>query len=169
MQQAGYHHANMLAEAMKSDMERKNDEVISILQDVLSKSTAATEIESQLSAPSAHVANATSSDAIQLQMIQLLQQTQQDMKTCLIATTNQHNNTSSPAPPTPQPKRYRKTPDNCTFFRRLTEKYCWTHGGCNHFGKDCKTKAPGHKDDATLENKMGGSKAYCKMTCRARY
>ena len=36
-------------------------------------------------------------------------------------------------------------------------KYCWTHGWCNHFGRDCCSKAEGHKDEATKENRMGGS------------
>lgn len=38
--------------------------------------------------------------------------------------------------------------------------YCWTHGykvrlGHNSYG--CKTKALGHKDEATRGNTMGGS------------
>ena len=36
-------------------------------------------------------------------------------------------------------------------------QYCWTHGLCHHASKDCCTKAEGHKDDATLDNRMGGS------------
>ena len=36
-------------------------------------------------------------------------------------------------------------------------KYCWTHGLCNHFSCDCRTKADGHQDGATKENRMGGS------------
>ena len=42
-----------------------------------------------------------------------------------------------------------------------TGKYCWTHGGCNHFGSTCETKAQGHKDEATFQNKMGGSTKNC--------
>ena len=41
--------------------------------------------------------------------------------------------------------------------RRKPRKYCWTHGWCAHEGKDCNSKAEGHKDDATLDNKLGGS------------
>ena len=77
------------------------------------------------------------------------------MKTCITA-----KDTSQP---TMKPKRNRKTPDNSTFFRQITDKYCWTHGGSNHLGKDCRTKAPGHKDAATFDDKMGGSKAYCRV------
>lgn len=35
--------------------------------------------------------------------------------------------------------------------------YCWSHGLCNHKGPDCRKKKEGHKDEATLENRMGGS------------
>jgi hypothetical protein len=35
--------------------------------------------------------------------------------------------------------------------------YCWTHGPCSsHSGKFCQTKATGHKDEATMKNKLGG-------------
>jgi hypothetical protein len=38
--------------------------------------------------------------------------------------------------------------------------YCWTHGhrvSKEHTSATCFNKAPGHKDDATLANTMGGS------------
>ena len=37
------------------------------------------------------------------------------------------------------------------------KRYCWTHGLVSYFGKDCKNKAPGHRDDASFKNRMGGS------------
>ena len=40
-------------------------------------------------------------------------------------------------------------------------KYCWTHGRCNHLGSACNNKAPGHKDTATIANKLGGSCYAC--------
>lgn len=39
--------------------------------------------------------------------------------------------------------------------------YCWTHGFRGHLGKDCKNKGEGHKDEATKDNRMGGSKRGC--------
>ena len=42
------------------------------------------------------------------------------------------------------------------------DKYCWTHGRGNHKGCDCNSKAPGHKDAATITNKMGGSTYACE-------
>ena len=38
--------------------------------------------------------------------------------------------------------------------------YCWTHGtskNWRHTSKTCLAKGPGHQDDSTAENKMGGS------------
>ena len=51
----------------------------------------------------------------------------------------------------PQQSRKKKQP----------RKYCWTHGWCAHSSMDCKSKAEGHKDEATVENKMGGSTKNC--------
>ena len=48
----------------------------------------------------------------------------------------------------------------CT--RRVNGNYCWTHGyrvGNKHNSATCQNKAPGHQDNATCENTMGGSKA----------
>ena len=47
---------------------------------------------------------------------------------------------------------------------RITNRYCWTHGGCSHLSKDCRFKANGHKDNATFRNKMGGSTKFCRST-----
>ena len=45
--------------------------------------------------------------------------------------------------------------------------YCWSHGitkNLKHNSKECKRKKEGHKDEATLNNKMGG----CTERCKAR-
>lgn len=36
-------------------------------------------------------------------------------------------------------------------------KYCWTHGCCCHASAECNNRAPGHKIEATLANRMNGS------------
>lgn len=35
--------------------------------------------------------------------------------------------------------------------------YCWSHGLCNHRSSRCRNKADGHQDNATFNNRMGGS------------
>jgi len=50
-----------------------------------------------------------------------------------------------------------KKPDN-----RPNTSYCWTHGyrvAPNHNSSTCRSKAEGHKDEATRSNTMGGSTA----------
>ena len=56
----------------------------------------------------------------------------------------------------------KKTPDNPSFTRANTDFYCWTHGACNHNSNACTRQAPGHKNNATKDNKQGGSKAFCE-------
>ena len=42
--------------------------------------------------------------------------------------------------------------------RRNLNHYCWSYGThCDHDSKTCKDKKPGHKDDATWRNKLGGN------------
>ena len=46
--------------------------------------------------------------------------------------------------------------------RRDNGNYCWTHGyrvGNKHTSATCQNKAPGHQDNATREDTMGGSEA----------
>jgi len=45
--------------------------------------------------------------------------------------------------------------------RRNVSKYCWSHGACPHASRDCRNKRPGHKDDATFDDMMGGRTYYC--------
>ena len=42
--------------------------------------------------------------------------------------------------------------------RQVLTKYCHTYGLCNHTSPECRTPAEGHQNDATLQNRMGGSK-----------
>ena len=42
------------------------------------------------------------------------------------------------------------------------KRYCWTCGCCTHWSKNCTIKAPGHQDQATFKNRMGGSNRNCR-------
>ena len=56
-----------------------------------------------------------------------------------------------------------KTPGKRSYTTRdNTSEYCHTHGACAHPGKFCKRKQPGHKDEATFVDKMGGSTSFCQ-------
>jgi hypothetical protein len=44
-------------------------------------------------------------------------------------------------------------------YKTKNENYCWSHGyqvGLNHTSANCTKKAPGHKDNITKTNIMGG-------------
>lgn len=48
-------------------------------------------------------------------------------------------------------------------YRRNISKYCWSHGACNHAGRDCRSPRPGHKPEAMFTNCMDGSNDYCRL------
>lgn len=156
MQQAGCHHANVLANAMKEEIKVNNEEVLSLLQTVITQPSTADET-STLTPPSTleQKVNATPADSVQMQMLQILQQIQQDLQRNNNGdNTNDDNNAN-------QTRMHQKTPDNARRARGNTSKHCWTHGACSHGSANCKMKAPGHKDEATFENGLRGSNAYC--------
>ena len=39
----------------------------------------------------------------------------------------------------------------------IFNRYCWTHGLCTHTSAECRNRAEGHNEQATLTNRMGGS------------
>ena len=98
-------------------------------------------------------ANAMNDNSTQFEILKLLRNIQAEFASM---STNKLN-----SPPSKLKKKARKTPDNPTFTRHITNMYCWTHGGCAHAGSTCNDKAPGHKNEATFDNKMDGSKAFC--------
>ena len=46
---------------------------------------------------------------------------------------------------------------NFKFYNR----YCWSCGGCDHWGRKCPNKKQGHLDNASFKNKNGGSTENC--------
>ena len=46
--------------------------------------------------------------------------------------------------------------------RTKTNKYCWSHGACAHTSSECRSKKPGHRDDATFRDKKGGCTDYVR-------
>ena len=163
VQQAGCHHANHLATQLQKDLDQRNNKMFSISQSTMeTASTSSTTDPSDLSSQSPpHQANAMHTDPVQLKMLKLSQQMQQTLANNG-NNDNNHNNNPNPQNRNTNPNRRRhQTPDNATYPRRITDKYCWTHGGCNHSSADCTFKAPGHQDAATFAQHMGGSNVHC--------
>jgi hypothetical protein len=80
-------------------------------------------------------------------VITALRQEMSEMKALIAAL--QH--TPQPTPCTPFPRR-QTSPD--------AGGYCWTHGylvAPQHTSKTCRTKKPGHNNEATRQNNLGGS------------
>jgi hypothetical protein len=151
MQQAGYHHANMLAAQLRMDMDNRNNEMLAMVQSQII-------VPEEDPEPENPSANIVSQDSVQLEMLKLLRAIQNDLRTPRTQTSSQ---TANPAQGG-QPRRTKpkKTPDDASFPRRDTNKYCWTHGGCNHSSAECSRQAEGHKADATLTTRKGGSNAF---------
>ena len=161
MQQAGYHHANHLASQLREDIEKRDTELFSVIQSAMETASQAPSLapsDISLVTPPVHQhANAVQGDPVQLEMLKILQQIQQTMTTTTSQPTQQgRGGRQGQGRRTP-----RKTPDDASFNRFKTDKYCWTHGGCSHTSSECNMRAPGHQDSATFENKQGGSKAFC--------
>ena len=163
MQQAGYHHANSLAQQLRTDIQQRDQDLLTVLQHAIeSNATTAPSEPSPPSVASTEISamtehhqqvNAVRTDPVQLEILKILQQMQQNMSVQpYVAPTEDNRRTNRPP---------RKTPDNTTFRRKNTSQYCWTHGACGHSSNTCRAKANGHQDTATLENRMGGSNAYC--------
>ena len=127
---------------------------------VTGKEQPAQEIEAET--PMQQVANVAIADNVQLQMLQILQTMQAAQQQ------GDRNNRGSDKNSGNQngggrARVNRRTPDDATFNRRDESKYCHTHGACNHTSSDCNRKAPGHRNTATLTNRMGGSNVFCEQ------
>ena len=150
MQHAGHHHANMLAAQLRIDMDNCNNEMLSMVQNQMLVSE-----DSPDPAPETPCANNISQDYMQLEMLNLLRAIQNDLKTPRTPTSSQ-NPTLPAHGGTTRRNKPKKTPDDASLPRRTTDKYCWTHGGCNHSSADCSRQADGHKTDATFVSRKGG-------------
>ena len=162
MQQAGYHHANHLAQQLSDDMQHRDNDIMPILHTAMdSNSVTPLLADSDLSTPTPlqHQANATQADTTQLEILKLLQRIKIDMSTNAQPQPPNNANTRNNMARTQRSPQ--KTPDNASLPGKKTEKYCWTHGSSGHTSITCRAKAPGHQDNATFENCMGGLNTYC--------
>ena len=171
MQQAGYHHANMLARQLEDTISTQGTEMLDMLRTMQVDDNAPNGlVEPPAQQPTPlpnHAANAAVQPDAQLEMLRILQSMQQNMNA------NGGGNGSGRGGRGGrgsqggrggryEPRTYRRTPDDATFHRQDPTKYCSTHGGCNHTSPDCTRQAPGHNNSATRENRLGGSNAFCQ-------
>ena len=148
MKQAGYHHANHLAAELKEELRENQAQMLALVQNVNMDDW---RNEEEIQDTKLESANAMSQN-IQQETIKMIKALQTELK-------NLKDELKSKKEPY-QARQYKKTPDNATFNRPDTSKFCWTHGGCGHTSNECTRKAPGHQMDATKDNKKGGSLAF---------
>ena len=134
MQQAGYHHENSLAMQIRSDtqdhMKTRDSQMLAMLNSI--SSLASESISNSETSEVNHNVNHTA-DQTQLDVLKLLKELSQEMKTC------------QPAPQ--QQRRFlRKTPDDKNSLTRIEiGKHLWTHGSGNHSSVERGRRAQGHK------------------------
>ena len=135
MQQAGYHHANMLAQYLQATMEIQGTEIITILQDFAAVQDANPPVEAL---PPAPAAKALAQTDVQLEMLRILEEIHQAYDRGVRGLGGRRS----------QGYRGRQggqgglggrgygnrnrnlcTLGNANFSRRVTDQYCHTHGG----------------------------------------
>ena len=136
MTNTAFQQANMVAESIRHDMYRQEQNLLNSIASLATNKNPNEGDEMEPIDSNVNNVNATSSSTRSI--LAILKDIEDKLKAF------KENTPSDPA------KRK----------RRLTE-YCWTHGRCAHKSSECRNKKEGHKDDATLRNKKGGSKKNC--------
>ena len=161
MRNTPFHQANLaLQEEVRRDFQRMRDEVVQSLN------VMATEVNNSNSVPppdSANAATRTSTTAGSNRddelaaMFRAMTTQLTTMNSRITDILGQNNGAGRGGGDRPNGNRQRR---NMRF-------YCWTHGACNHPGSACRNPKPGHKNEATFEDRMGGSNFYCRQAMEA--
>ena len=168
MHQAGFHQANFIASQVMEEVHNVQNNVLQLIDkfDNNKENTAPPPpIEQQ-----ANITKTSDNPAtVQSEMMKLLQSLQQEVKGLKLANNpNNLNNQNNPNNQNRQNSNYKGNNYDPNFNRNRTsqprsrELYCWSHGACGHKGSDCKRSKDGHKNDATFNNKLGGSTYGCQ-------
>ena len=159
MQQAGFHHANMLADQLRNNLQVQSSAMLVMVQDLAAQDNNPPIVDSS---PPKPVANVYIGDSVQLKMLRLLREIARDRQGGSGWSSSRAHNLAVSGDAEGGRGRTRKTLDNAIFLWHLIDCHCWTHGGCNHDSRDYRRKALGHKDAATRANRMSGSNAFCQ-------
>ena len=132
MQQAGYHHASMLASQLRVGIGNQQTEMLAMVKQFVMGQLPELEDEEQAQPD----ANAAIEENLQLQMLQMLQILQ-----AMKATQNGNPQGGGNQGGNKHRNRNPKTPENVAFPQAYTSKYCWIHGMRNHETGACNRKA----------------------------
>ena len=158
MVQAGFHQINHIASEMREEFLQTRMELANMTAMMRQSEEEEQETQQMETVPVSESVNLSAENNYQMEMLKLLRSMQNEINTL-----KQGNNSNSSKTTSNRNKgKKQKTPDNPSFTRRVTTSYCWTHGGCAHDSASCTARAQGHKDNATFDDKKGGSKAFCE-------
>jgi hypothetical protein len=145
MKGTAFHRANMLADQVLQEVRSVQENVLEALE-----ATSFNTEDKENDPPPQQQANIVAT-SVQTEILNTLRAMQGEIAALkrgnVCHQTSTDNNTTSG-------NIHRRTIDR--------SKYCWTHGAWNHHSKDCFKPREGHKKEATLENKMGGSTKKCQ-------
>ena len=166
MHNTPFHQANLaLQEEVRNDFQRMRDEVVNSLNMIAQDFNRDEEQQppttsNQAATFEASMNAATVQNQAIMQALGTLTSQMNNMETrinSMNAAGNGGGNGGNNAPPNDNNNRgpYRG--------RRIITHYCWSHGACGHPGRTCRNPKPGHKNEATFANRMGGSNYYCRQ------
>ena len=119
----------MIATQLQANIDTRNAQMLAMVQQY----TYTEEQQYDEAPPDKPAANALTHDEIQLEMLRVLQKIQQDMNSNSTDCGNRNNNNANQGGcGNTRRSENKKTPNDATSRRLINNKYCWTHGGCNH-------------------------------------
>ena len=164
-----FHQANATVEALTAEMHNIHNDLREEMNS-LSTFTPPTEVPSEQSPPPTGITppannqmNATTQQGQQaiIAAIQQLQQQFNNMNSTINNRITGGQNSGSTTGNGGINSGRNNGGNNQRFTRTNISKYCWSHGACAHGSSECNSKREGHKENATFENKQGGSTSYC--------
>ena len=149
MQSESVQQANQIAESLRDDMRRTEENLINVVQSKL-RTQRDTQKEVTLPSENPQAPSLVDLNLAATTSASLYENTQLAILQALRDLNVQMQNRPPPFRGNPNPRNAR------------LRHYCWSHGRCNHPSSQCRAKKQGHKDEATLRNKLGGSTKNCE-------
>ena len=165
MQQANFHHVNMLADRPCEDLRQQGTQMLVMVQ-----ASAITDHKPPIvdvQPPLQPTANTVLQNSVQIEILRLLREISTECRGGQggkgRGSGDNNGLDHGYGLDYGESNRNSRTPDNTNVAPCITNSYCWTHRVCNHASVECTRKAPAHKDDAARDSCMGGSNAFVKL------
>jgi hypothetical protein len=163
MRGSAFQQANATVEALTSEMMSIRNELVDSINSLSTVTPPTETVPPTLLPPIEDTNQQMNATTGQQAIIDAIKQLQQQMITLTTNHTGTNNNnngsTSNNNNGNNGSSGARRTGNRYT--RNNTSKYCWSHGGCAHSSSECNAKKEGHQNNATFDNKMGGSTSFC--------